>query len=198
MPYKRLSASCSTWCFHRCGWKWIQHAAHVEVCLLLIINWKHKVVHLCTSCSHSNYQLGSVFTHRSSISDNSTFILAHAVRFCPIFHQHLHANLISRSTSAGNDFPVQAVWCGVDKEGGRWAVSDHGRSLGWRVKGGRGRNKTWRDGREAEVKGVTARQEGEILVEQDHLSRWGQKEKCFPSCCSTVSLLSCCGRPPGA
>lgn len=51
-----------------------------------------------------------------------------AVRFCPIFRQHLHANLISRSTSAGNDFSVQAVRCGVDKEGGRRAVSDHGRS----------------------------------------------------------------------
>lgn len=36
----------------------------------------------------------------------------------------VHANPISRSTSAGNEFSVQAVRCGVDKEGGRRAVSD--------------------------------------------------------------------------
>lgn len=76
-----------------------------------------------------------------------------ADRFCSIFYQHLHANLISRSTSAGNDFSVQAVWCGVDKEGGRWAVSDHSWSLGGgRREGGMGWNETRSDGRKAVVK----------------------------------------------
>lgn len=45
------------------------------------------------------------------------------------FQQHLHSNLISCSTSAGNDFSVQAMRCGVDKEGGRRAVSDHSGSF---------------------------------------------------------------------
>lgn len=62
--------------------------------------------------------------------------------FRPIFQQHLHSNLISCSTSAGNDFSVQAVRCGVDKEGGRRAVSDRRGSLG-----------RWEEGRKAGQEG---------------------------------------------
>lgn len=66
--------------------------------------------------------------------------LAHVLRFSPVF-QHLHANLISCSTSAGNEFSVQAVRCGVDKEGGRRAVSDPGAGVGVVWERGEGRAK---------------------------------------------------------
>lgn len=68
----------------------------------------------------------AVFTHSSVFP---LLQLAHVLRFSPVF-QHLHANLISCSTSAGNEFSVQAVRCGVDKEGGRRAVSDPGAGVG--------------------------------------------------------------------
>lgn len=78
----------------------------------------------------------AVFHTRSSIF--SLLQLAHVLRFSPVL-QHLHANLISCSTSAGNEFSVQAVRCGVDKEGGRRAVSDPGAGVGavWERGGGR-------------------------------------------------------------
>lgn len=66
--------------------------------------------------------------------------LAHVLRFSPVL-QHLHANLISCSTSAGNEFSVQAVRCGVDKEGGRRAVSDPRAGVGVVWERGDGRAK---------------------------------------------------------
>lgn len=61
----------------------------------------------------------TTLTHTTASSASDILLqLAHILRFSPAF-QHLHANLISRSTSAGNEFSVQAVRCGVDKEGGR-------------------------------------------------------------------------------
>lgn len=65
---------------------------------------------------HHVWNIGVVFFTPSSIF--SLLQLARVLRFSSVF-QHLHANLISCSTSAGNEFPVQAVRCGVDKEGGR-------------------------------------------------------------------------------
>lgn len=79
-----------------------------------------------------------VFLHTAAFS--SLLQLAHVLRFSPVF-QHLHANLISCSTSAGNEFSVQAVRCGVDKEGGRRAVSDPGVGVGVVWERGDGRAK---------------------------------------------------------
>lgn len=79
---------------------------------------------------------GLFFLHAAAFF--SLLQLAHVLRFSPVL-QHLHANLISCSTSAGNEFSVQAVRCGVDKEGGRRAVSDPGAGVGavWERGGGR-------------------------------------------------------------
>ena len=79
-------------------------------------------------------------THTAaSLASDILLRLAHILSFSTVF-QYLHANLISCSTSAGNEFSVQAVRCGVDKEGGRRAVSDPTRVSGrWRLGWGCGR-----------------------------------------------------------
>lgn len=92
---------------------------------------------IITATNPKMHHLTLVLFSDGALPSNTSSLRPPAVRTLPQYFLYLHANLISRSTSTGNDFAVQAVRCGVDKEGGRRAVSDHGQSE--RREGGKGK-----------------------------------------------------------